>query len=66
MGTGASAFVADAATSITASNNVTTGLTIVSGAHMVDSAEQSRPAATASTAFLLTQKPGSTSVPSGR
>ncbi len=36
IGTSASAFIADAATSITASNNATTGLTIVSGAHMVD------------------------------
>jgi hypothetical protein len=35
IGTSASAFIADAATSITASNNTTTGLTIVSGAHMV-------------------------------
>jgi hypothetical protein len=36
IGTSASAFISDAATSVTASNNVTTGLTIVSGAHMVD------------------------------
>ncbi len=36
IGTSASAFIADAATSITATNNTTTGLTIVSGAHMVD------------------------------
>ncbi len=36
IGTSASAFISDAATSITASNNATTGLTIVSGAHMVD------------------------------
>ena len=36
IGTSAGAFISDAATSITASNNMTTGLTIVSGAHMVD------------------------------
>ncbi len=36
IGTSASAFIADPATSITVSNNITTGLTIVSGAHMVD------------------------------
>ncbi len=36
IGTSGSAFIADPATSLTASNNVTTGLTIVSGAHMVD------------------------------
>ncbi len=36
IGTSASAFISDAATSITVSNNVTTGMTIVSGAHMVD------------------------------
>ena len=36
IGTSASAFISDPATSITASHNVTTGLTIVSGAHMVD------------------------------
>ncbi len=36
IGTSASAFISDAATSITASNNAATGLTIVSGAHMVD------------------------------
>ncbi len=36
IGTSASAFISDAATSIIASNNLTTGLTIVSGAHMVD------------------------------
>jgi hypothetical protein len=36
IGTSASAFIADPATSITAINNATTGLTIVSGAHMVD------------------------------
>ncbi|HEY7388899.1 MAG TPA: hypothetical protein VH640_10345 [Bryobacteraceae bacterium] len=36
IGTGASAFISDAATSVNVSNNVTTGLTIVSGSHMVD------------------------------
>ncbi len=36
IGTSAGAFISDPATSVTASNNVTTGLTIVSGAHMVD------------------------------
>ncbi len=36
IGTSASSFIADPATTITVSNNVTTGLTIVSGAHMVD------------------------------
>lgn len=36
IGTSASAFIADATSSITVSNNATTGLTIVSGAHMVD------------------------------
>lgn len=36
IGTSASAFISDAASSITASSNASTGLTIVSGAHMVD------------------------------
>jgi hypothetical protein len=35
IGTSASAFIADSTTKITVQNNVTTGLTIVSGAHMV-------------------------------
>lgn len=35
IGTSAAAFISDGATSVTASNNATTGLTIVSGAHMV-------------------------------
>jgi hypothetical protein len=35
IGTSASAFISDPSTSINASNNFTTGLTIVSGAHMV-------------------------------
>ena len=35
IGTSASAFLSDPSCSITASNNVTTGLTVVSGAHMV-------------------------------
>ena len=36
IATSAGAFISDPASSITASNNITTGLTIVSGAHMVD------------------------------
>jgi hypothetical protein len=36
IGTSAAAFISDGATSITVSNNITTGLTIVSGAHLVD------------------------------
>jgi hypothetical protein len=36
IGTSASAFIADPTTVLTVKNNVTTGLTIVSGAHMVD------------------------------
>jgi len=36
IGTSASAFISDAATTVNVSRNVTTGLTIVSGAHMVD------------------------------
>ncbi len=36
IGTSAAAFISDPASSINASNNATTGLTIVSGAHMVD------------------------------
>ena len=35
IGTAASAFISDPITTITASNNLTTGLTVVSGAHMV-------------------------------
>ena len=35
IGTAASAFISDPITTIAASNNVTTGLTVVSGAHMV-------------------------------
>jgi len=35
IGTSASAFISDPATTVNASKNVTTGLTIVSGAHMV-------------------------------
>lgn len=36
IGTSASAFISDAATTVDVSKNITTGLTIVSGAHMVD------------------------------
>jgi hypothetical protein len=36
IGTSASAFISDAATTVNVNKNVTTGLTIVSGAHMVD------------------------------